>query len=112
LDCIRLHRCDHILQGKGLLRRAEPINLICLQGFDTFIPTFAADTFVTAYIGIPVFAIFFAFWKIKNSEHTIPLAEIDLLSGKREIDLEEEKFLEKQAAMGPRTRGQRIWDSL
>jgi yeast amino acid transporter len=59
-----------------------------------------------------VFAIFYAFWKIKNRESTIPLAQVDLLSGKREIDLEEERFLEKQAAMGPRTRRQKIWDSL
>jgi amino acid transporter len=59
-----------------------------------------------------VFGLFYAFWQIKNRERTVPLAEMDLLSGKREIDLEEERFLEKQAAMAPRTRGQKIWDSL
>ena len=82
------------------------------KGFDTFIPKIAADTFVTAYIGLPAFVIFAVFWKLKNREHTIGYHEMDLVSGKREIDEEEERFLEKQAAAGPRTRWQKIWDGL
>ncbi|KIM29116.1 hypothetical protein M408DRAFT_128424 [Serendipita vermifera MAFF 305830] len=82
------------------------------KGFDTFIPVIAADTFVTAYIGIPVFVIFVAFWKWRHGDVTIPYASVDLISGKREIDEEEERFLAKQAARGPRTRWQKIWDSL
>lgn len=38
--------------------------------------------------------------------------QIDLISGKREIDEEEEQFRLEQAKLGPRTRWQRIWDSL
>jgi len=43
---------------------------------------------------------------------TIPASEADLFSGKREIDEEEEKFLEREKLKGPRSAWQRIWDSL
>jgi amino acid transporter len=85
---------------------------VILQGFDTFIPYLHGDTFVTAYIGIPTFFIFLAFWKLKYRDHTIPLDTMDILTGKKEIDEEEERFLEAERARGPRTRWQKIWDSL
>ncbi|KAG8803300.1 hypothetical protein FRC17_006208 [Serendipita sp. 399] len=81
------------------------------KGFDTFLP-FKGDTFVTAYIGLPAFVFFYAFWKIRFREHTIPLAEMDLISGKKQIDDEEERYLAEQAALGPRTRWQKLWDAL
>ncbi|PVG02275.1 putative DIP5-glutamate and aspartate permease [Serendipita vermifera] len=82
------------------------------KGFDTFIPTIHGDTFVTAYIGIPAFFIFLAFWKLRYRDHTIPYDTMDLVTGKKEIDMEEEAFLEAERARGPRTRWQKIWDSL
>jgi amino acid transporter len=67
---------------------------------------------MTAYIGLPTFVVFYAIWKIWKREHTVPLATMDLFSGKREIDEEEERFLLEKKALGPRTRLQKIWDSL
>ncbi|KAG9057794.1 hypothetical protein FS842_003869 [Serendipita sp. 407] len=81
------------------------------KGFDAFLP-FKADGFVTAYIGIPAFVFFLSFWKIRFREHTIPLAEVDLISGKKQIDDEEERYLAEQEARGPRTRWQKLWDAL
>jgi amino acid transporter len=65
-----------------------------------------------SYIGIPAFIFFYFFWKILHRTKTIPLKEIDLVSGKREIDLEEEKYLAEQALKGPQTRWKRFWDAL
>ena len=81
------------------------------KGFDTFMP-FQADTFVTAYIGFPVFALLAIFWKLKNRETTVDYRTMDFLTGKREIDDEEEAYLQAQALLGPRTWKQKLWDSL
>lgn len=81
------------------------------KGYDTFIP-FKVDTFITAYIAVPIFFVLWAGYKFYYGTKVIPLAEIDLISGKREIDEEEEQFLVEQAKRGPRTRLRRIWDAL
>jgi len=81
------------------------------KGFDTFLP-FEIDTFMTSYIGIPAFIGFYLFWKLWHRSQVIPLDQVDLISGKREVDLEEEKYLAQRAALGPRTKWQRIWDAL
>lgn len=81
------------------------------KGYDTFIP-FKADTFITAYIAIPIFFILWASYKVYHKTKIIPLDKVDLISGKRAIDEEEERFLIEQEKLGPRTRLQRIWDSL
>jgi amino acid transporter len=81
------------------------------KGYDTFIP-FKTDTFITAYVAIPIFFVLWASYKLRFKTKVIPLAQVDLISGKREIDEEEEQFLAEQAKLGPRTRLQRIWDSL
>lgn len=81
------------------------------KGYDTFIP-FEADTFITAYIAIPTFFVLWASYKLYYKTKLIPLDQIDLTSGKREIDEEEEQFLAEQAKLGPRTRWQHMWDSL
>jgi amino acid transporter len=81
------------------------------KGYDAFIP-FKSDTFVTSYIAIPIFFVLWAGYKLYFKTEIIPLMQVDLISGKREIDEEEEQFLLEQAKLGPRTRWQRIWDSL
>ena len=81
------------------------------KGYDTFIP-FKADTFVTAYIAIPTFFALWAGYKFYYKTRIIPLDQVDLDSGKREIDEEEEQFLAEQAKLGPRNWWQRTWDSL
>lgn len=81
------------------------------KGYDTFIP-FKTDTFITAYIAIPTFVVLWGSYKLYFKTNLIPLDQVDLTSGKREIDEEEEQFLAEQAKLGPRTRLQRLWDSL
>jgi len=81
------------------------------KGYDTFIP-FKTDTFITAYIAIPTFVVLWGGYKLYFKTKVIPLDQVDLISGKREIDEEEEKFLAEQAELGPRNRWQRLWDSL
>ncbi|KAF8507233.1 dicarbixylic amino acid permease [Gautieria morchelliformis] len=86
------------------------------KGFDTFMP-FTQDTFVTSYIGIPIFAIFYVSYKLFYRTRVIPLKEVDLLSGKREIDAEEEKnlaeeALERKGSQVSQTAWRKIWDSI
>ncbi|KAI0336423.1 dicarbixylic amino acid permease [Cubamyces sp. BRFM 1775] len=81
------------------------------KGFDTFIP-FTQDTFVTSYIGLPAFLLFYVGYKVYYRTTLIPSDKVDLVTGKREIDEEEERFNQEQEARGPRSRWQRIWEDL
>lgn len=72
------------------------------KGFDTFIP-FAQDTFVTSYIGIPIFFIFWLGYKLYWKTSIIPIEKVDLVTGRREILEEEERFRLKEEAKGPPT---------
>lgn len=42
----------------------------------------------------------------------IPSKEVDLITGLREIDEEEERFIADQTAKGPRSTLKKLWDSL
>jgi len=81
------------------------------KGFDTFMP-FKADTFITAYIAFPIFFLLFMGWRYHDTCGTIPLDRVDLFSGKREIDEEEEQYLAEQQRKGPKSRWRRIWDAV
>ena len=81
------------------------------KGYDTFMP-FTKDTFVTSYIALPAFVLFWAGYKLWYRTRVIPIERVDLITGKREIDEEEERFNQMEALKGPRTRLQKIWDSL
>ena len=81
------------------------------KGFDTFIP-FTTDTFITSYIALPAFVLFWAGYKLWFRTKVIPIERVDLVTGKREIDEEEERFNQLEALKGPRTRWQKLWDSL
>ncbi|KAF8654054.1 hypothetical protein AX16_003589 [Volvariella volvacea WC 439] len=81
------------------------------KGFDTFLP-WRVDNFITSYIGIVSFVVMWVGYKLYYKTRVIKPENIDLVTGVREIDEEEAKYLAEQAAKGPRTRWQRIWDSL
>lgn len=81
------------------------------KGFDTFLPWNTAN-FITNYIAIPVFFSLWIGYKIMYKTKQLKPTEIDLVTGLRRIDEEEQKFLAEEAAKGPRTRWQKIWDSL
>ncbi|EAU88582.2 dicarboxylic amino acid permease [Coprinopsis cinerea okayama7 len=81
------------------------------KGFDTFIP-FNTANFITSYIAIPVFFMMWFGYKYLMKTKVVRPADIDLVTGLRAIDEEEQRYLAEQAAKGPRTRWQRIWDAL
>jgi len=81
------------------------------KGYDTFMP-FTTDKFITSYIGIPVFLILWIGYKLYFRTKVIPLNDVDILTGKREIDEEEEAYLRSQEEKGPRTWKQKFWDAL
>ena len=51
-------------------------------------------------------------YKVILRTKVIPPEEVDLVTGLRQIDEEETKFLAEEAARGPRTLAGKIWDSL
>jgi amino acid transporter len=85
--------------------------ILIFKGYDTFMP-FTVDTFITAYIALPVFAILWLGYKLMYKTIIIPSDQVDLVSGIREIDEEEQRYLAAEAAKGPRSFAQRLWESL
>ncbi|QRV86277.1 amino acid permease [Ceratobasidium sp. AG-Ba] len=82
------------------------------KGFDTLIKPMNTPNFITSYIGAPVFFFMWLGYKLYYKTSLIPPAEVDLVTGKREIDEEEEQYLAAQEALGPRTWKQKLWDAL
>ncbi|KAF8452725.1 dicarboxylic amino acid permease [Boletus edulis BED1] len=108
--------------------------VLTFNGFSTFLP-FASSSFITkkeqekvsmvisafimltdgpgrSYIAIPIFMLLWMGYKVYFRTTTIPAAEVDLITGKQEIDDEEERFLANEKLSGPRSRWQRFWDAL
>ena len=81
------------------------------KGFDTFIP-FTKDTFVTSYIALPTFLIFWAGYKLYYRTKVIPIDKVDLFTGKRDYAEEEERFKAEEEAKGPKSRWGRFWDAM
>ncbi|KAF9264725.1 dicarbixylic amino acid permease [Marasmius fiardii PR-910] len=84
------------------------------KGFDTFLP-FKSDTFVTSYIAIPTFIVMYIGYKALYKTKTYKPIEVDLVTGLREIDEEEQRYLaahRAEKAAGPRKWWQRLWDSI
>ncbi|KAG8216234.1 hypothetical protein J3R82DRAFT_8275 [Butyriboletus roseoflavus] len=63
-------------------------------------------------MAIPIFAVLWLGYKVYFRTSTIPAAEVDLVTGKQEIDDEEQEFLAREKLGGPRSRWQRFWDAL
>lgn len=74
-------------------------------------PKFDTPTFVTTYLGIPLYIIMFFGFKIIKGGKWVRPGEADLYGGKARIDAEEEEFLaRKQEKKGmPETRAERIY---
>lgn len=78
--------------------------VIVFNGFHVFTTgNFNATDFITAYIGIPIFAILFLFWKILKRTKMVDPKTADIWTGKAAIDAEywPERF--------PRNFLERIW---
>ncbi|EON65718.1 hypothetical protein W97_04957 [Coniosporium apollinis CBS 100218] len=84
--------------------------LICLtKNYNVFVGTFAYKDFVTGYIGIPLYLIMIAGYKLWTKEPGVKPETADLWTGKDVIDREEQEFLarkaEKQALKGKNKGG-------
>ena len=77
-----------------------------LNGFDAFFPgKFSARTFVPPYIDIPIFASLFLGYKLVKRTKFVKVEEMDLWSGKAEIDRQEPLWPVRR----PKNFLQRIW---
>ena len=63
--------------------------IIFFNGFSTMIGGFAAQDFVAAYIGIPIFFLPYIIYKIYYRTKMVPLESMDIIGNAREIDQEE-----------------------
>jgi len=65
-----------------------------------------AQAFFEAYLAVPIILAFFLFWKFYKRTRWVKTMEIDLVSGRRELNLEELKAEERaeQATWGPMKR--------
>ncbi|KAI0517471.1 AAT family amino acid transporter [Xylaria bambusicola] len=76
------------------------------NGFDAFFPgKFSAKTFVPPYIDVPIFFGLFLGYKFIKRTKMVPLGEMDLWSGKAEVDRLEGTWPEVK----PRNFLERIW---
>lgn len=71
--------------------------IICFfKGYDTFLPKFNSTSFVTSYLGIPLYLLLIAGGKIYyGKDSRVQLLQMDLTSGVREFDLEFEAAAER-----------------
>jgi len=100
------------------------------KGFDTFTP-FNTANFITAYIALPgitshyschhdkltkgIRTVFFFLWagyKIYFRTRVIPVNEVDLVSGKREIDEEEQAYLDLAEKMLKAGEKKSVWSRM
>jgi amino acid transporter len=75
------------------------------------IPVFDYRTFITTYLGIPLYIIMILGYKIIMKSETVRPETADLYTGKARIDAEEAEFVANQLAKkgGPETRGEKIY---
>ena len=65
------------------------IIIILFNGFAVFTTgRWSVDDFVTAYVGIPIYFILYAFWRIFKRTHFVKPVEADIWTGKAALDAE------------------------
>jgi amino acid transporter len=60
--------------------------IILFQGFDSIAGGFSVDSFITDYIGVPIYFLFFFFWKFFKKTKWRNSAEADIYTGKAALD--------------------------
>ncbi|KAJ9502854.1 hypothetical protein H2202_001976 [Exophiala xenobiotica] len=121
--CITYLRFHYALKHNGIARSSLPyksplqpflayfaicfcITVAIFNGFDCFFPgRFSAKSFIPPYIDIPIFASLFLGYKIVKRTRFVRLKDMDLWSGKAEIDRMEGTWPETK----PRNFIERIW---
>ncbi|KAH8174713.1 amino acid permease domain-containing protein [Sarocladium implicatum] len=82
------------------------VTIAIFNGFDCFFPgNFSAKTFIPPYINIPIFATLFLGYKFVKGTKFVKVQEMDLWSGKAEIDRLEPHWVVPK----PRNFLERIW---
>jgi amino acid transporter len=87
------------------------------KGFDTFIkpspsstvPAFNYKNFITSYLGLPIFLIIFLGHRYYTGARTIASADVDLISGQREIEEDAREWVESEGKRNL-TWYQKLWD--
>ncbi|KKA26009.1 hypothetical protein TD95_002712 [Thielaviopsis punctulata] len=86
----------------GLYGSYGALFMCCLvavtKNFTAFIGGFDKVSFITGYIGIPVYLLAIFGHKLITKSKGVPSAEVDFYTGKDIIDREEEEFLAKEEA--------------
>ncbi|GAA5934760.1 hypothetical protein JCM10213_007856 [Rhodosporidiobolus nylandii] len=80
------------------------------KGFDSFVHKFNHKTFITHYLGIPIYIVLYLGWKFYHKTSFVKPQEVDLVSGRREYD-EDEAAWEELAATEKKSLWQKIWNA-
>jgi amino acid transporter len=79
--------------------------IILFNGFYVFIPSFDYQSFLTDYLGIPIYFGLYAFWKIFKRTSWVDPAEADLHTGKATLDAADASWPE----LHPRNVFEKVW---
>ncbi|GAA5940465.1 uncharacterized protein JCM15063_002335 [Sporobolomyces koalae] len=80
------------------------------KGFDSFTPKFKHDTFITAYLGIPIYVCLYLGHKFWHKTRVIPLEEVDLISGRKEFDMDEAAWEQEELERGKLPWWKKLWE--
>ncbi|CEQ40091.1 SPOSA6832_01675 [Sporobolomyces salmonicolor] len=80
------------------------------KGFDSFTPKFNHATFITSYLGIPIYCVLYLGHKFWYKTKVLKPDEVDLVSGRREFDEDEAAWKEEEEAAGKKPLWKRIWE--
>jgi len=75
--------------------------IIFFNGFQVFLShSWNVNTFITAYICLPIFLVFYLFWKIFKRTKFVRIPDMDFTTGRRELnemnEVETAKYVEPQ----------------
>ncbi|PLW19745.1 hypothetical protein PCANC_01987 [Puccinia coronata f. sp. avenae] len=74
--------------------------IVVFNGFQVFLTGgWSPSKFVSAYISLPIFAVFYIGWKVFYKTKFVRASEMDFVTGKRELDLMD--VLEKEKEVEP-----------
>jgi yeast amino acid transporter len=61
--------------------------IILVNGFQVFLSqSWSVDNFITAYVCIPIFLVFYLFWKIIKRPKFVRIPDMDFTTGRRELN--------------------------
>jgi amino acid transporter len=72
-------------------------------------PRFLSLT-VTAYLGLPIYAALYFGHKFWHKTRAIKPEEVDLISGRKEFDMDEAAWEEEEAARGKLPWWKKLWE--